>query len=169
MTICSVSQKTTEFPKLFSEMTFHFVFAGIEARGFIFGPPIALAIGAKFVPLRKPRKLPGNLNSCVVIFLHLVAICHFKNLYSLRLYGCLIVVVFYTKLCYKRLSFKAYTKAQLCALRTVGIYELRLMPDLSLCQVKSSLKSILQNMERTDLRCMLEQLKLVNMLWWLMI
>ena len=39
-----------------------FVFPGIEARGFIFGPPIALAIGAKFVPLRKPRKLPGNFN-----------------------------------------------------------------------------------------------------------
>ncbi|CAI0451752.1 unnamed protein product [Linum tenue] len=35
------------------------VVAGIEARGFIFGPPIALAIGAKFVPLRKPKKLPG--------------------------------------------------------------------------------------------------------------
>lgn len=34
-------------------------FIGIEARGFIFGPPIALAIGAKFVPLRKPKKLPG--------------------------------------------------------------------------------------------------------------
>ncbi|XP_056850419.1 adenine phosphoribosyltransferase 2 isoform X2 [Raphanus sativus] len=32
--------------------------AGVEARGFIFGPPIALAIGAKFVPLRKPGKLP---------------------------------------------------------------------------------------------------------------
>jgi len=32
---------------------------GIEARGFIFGPPIALAIGAKFVPMRKPKKLPG--------------------------------------------------------------------------------------------------------------
>lgn len=32
---------------------------GVEARGFIFGPPIALAIGAKFVPLRKPKKLPG--------------------------------------------------------------------------------------------------------------
>ncbi|PHT31521.1 Adenine phosphoribosyltransferase 3 [Capsicum baccatum] len=29
----------------------------IEYRGFIFGPPIALAIGAKFVPLRKPKKL----------------------------------------------------------------------------------------------------------------
>ncbi|KAK9143185.1 hypothetical protein Syun_012585 [Stephania yunnanensis] len=39
------------------------VVAGIEARGFIFGPPIALAIGAKFVPLRKPRKLPGDVIS----------------------------------------------------------------------------------------------------------
>ncbi|KAK4338260.1 hypothetical protein RND71_042747 [Anisodus tanguticus] len=37
------------------------VVAGIEARGFIFGPPIALAIGAKFVPLRKPKKLPGEV------------------------------------------------------------------------------------------------------------
>ncbi|GKV10338.1 hypothetical protein SLEP1_g21718 [Rubroshorea leprosula] len=35
------------------------VVAGVEARGFIFGPPIALALGAKFVPLRKPKKLPG--------------------------------------------------------------------------------------------------------------
>ncbi|KAK3175616.1 hypothetical protein Dsin_033114, partial [Dipteronia sinensis] len=35
----------------------------IEARGFIFGPPIALAIGAKFVPLRKPKKLPGKVIS----------------------------------------------------------------------------------------------------------
>lgn len=34
--------------------------AGVEARGFMFGPSIALSIGAKFVPLRKPRKLPGN-------------------------------------------------------------------------------------------------------------
>lgn len=33
---------------------------GVEARGFIFGPSIALAIGAKFIPLRKPRKLPGT-------------------------------------------------------------------------------------------------------------
>ncbi|KAF2324276.1 hypothetical protein GH714_011561 [Hevea brasiliensis] len=38
------------------------VVAGIEARGFIFGPPIALAIGAKFVPLRKPN-LPGEVIS----------------------------------------------------------------------------------------------------------
>ncbi|XP_018468413.1 adenine phosphoribosyltransferase 5 isoform X1 [Raphanus sativus] len=36
---------------------------GVEARGFMFGPPIALAIGAKFVPLRKPGKLPGKVIS----------------------------------------------------------------------------------------------------------
>jgi len=36
---------------------------GIEARGFIFGLAIALAIGAKFIPLRKPRKLPGEWDS----------------------------------------------------------------------------------------------------------
>jgi len=45
--------------------------AGVEARGFIFGPPIALAIGAKFVPMRKPKKLPGTF-----LFLPLVA-CDF--------------------------------------------------------------------------------------------
>ncbi|XP_050363110.1 adenine phosphoribosyltransferase 1-like [Argentina anserina] len=39
------------------------VVVGIEARGFIFGPPIALAIGAKFVPMRKPNKLPGKVIS----------------------------------------------------------------------------------------------------------
>jgi adenine phosphoribosyltransferase len=35
------------------------VVAGFEARGFIFGPPVALALGVPFVPLRKPGKLPG--------------------------------------------------------------------------------------------------------------
>ncbi|GFP92023.1 adenine phosphoribosyltransferase 5 [Phtheirospermum japonicum] len=39
------------------------VVAGIESRGFIFAPPIALAIGAKFIPLRKPGKLPGEVIS----------------------------------------------------------------------------------------------------------
>lgn len=33
----------------------------------MFGPPIALAIGAKFIPLRKPRKLPGYLTQPLVI------------------------------------------------------------------------------------------------------
>ncbi|XP_025880801.1 adenine phosphoribosyltransferase 2 isoform X2 [Oryza sativa Japonica Group] len=41
----------------------HFPKPGIEARGFIFGPAIALAIGAKFIPLRKPKKLPGEVIS----------------------------------------------------------------------------------------------------------
>jgi adenine phosphoribosyltransferase len=32
---------------------------GIEARGFILGAPVALALGAGFVPVRKAGKLPG--------------------------------------------------------------------------------------------------------------
>jgi adenine phosphoribosyltransferase len=31
---------------------------GTEARGFLFGAPLALALGIGFVPVRKPRKLP---------------------------------------------------------------------------------------------------------------
>jgi adenine phosphoribosyltransferase len=31
---------------------------GIEARGFIFGAPVALELGTGFVPVRKPGKLP---------------------------------------------------------------------------------------------------------------
>jgi adenine phosphoribosyltransferase len=31
---------------------------GMEARGYIFGAPVAYAIGAGFVPVRKPGKLP---------------------------------------------------------------------------------------------------------------
>jgi len=33
---------------------------GIEARGFIFGVPVAMALGVGFVPLRKLGKLPSN-------------------------------------------------------------------------------------------------------------
>ncbi|MFM2483932.1 adenine phosphoribosyltransferase [Celerinatantimonas yamalensis] len=32
--------------------------AGTEARGFLFGAPLALALGIGFVPVRKPGKLP---------------------------------------------------------------------------------------------------------------
>jgi adenine phosphoribosyltransferase len=33
---------------------------GIEARGFIFAPPVAYALKAGFVPVRKPGKLPAE-------------------------------------------------------------------------------------------------------------
>ena len=36
---------------------------GIEARGFIFGAPIADRLGASFVPVRKPGKLPWRVMS----------------------------------------------------------------------------------------------------------
>lgn len=34
--------------------------AGPEARGFIYGVPVAYAMGIGFVPVRKPGKLPGE-------------------------------------------------------------------------------------------------------------
>ena len=37
--------------------------AAIEARGFIFGSCVARALGAGFVPIRKPRKLPWTTHS----------------------------------------------------------------------------------------------------------
>jgi len=37
--------------------------AGIEARGFILAPPVALALGAGFMPVRKAGKLPGEVIS----------------------------------------------------------------------------------------------------------
>ncbi|MDR1766961.1 MAG: adenine phosphoribosyltransferase [Propionibacteriaceae bacterium] len=37
------------------------VVVGMEARGFIFAGPVALQLGAGFVPVRKPGKLPGDV------------------------------------------------------------------------------------------------------------
>lgn len=34
---------------------------GTEARGFLFGAPVALGLGVGFVPVRKPGKLPGTV------------------------------------------------------------------------------------------------------------
>jgi adenine phosphoribosyltransferase len=36
------------------------VVLGIEARGFIFAPAVAYALGVGFVPVRKPKKLPAE-------------------------------------------------------------------------------------------------------------
>ena len=35
---------------------------GVEARGLIFGAPVAYAFGAGFVPVRKPGKLPWKID-----------------------------------------------------------------------------------------------------------
>lgn len=39
------------------------IVAAAEARGFLFAAPLALQIGAGFVPVRKPGKLPFNTHS----------------------------------------------------------------------------------------------------------
>ena len=36
------------------------IVVGLESRGFLFGPSLALKLGAGFVPVRKPGKLPGS-------------------------------------------------------------------------------------------------------------
>jgi len=39
------------------------IVAGIEARGFIFAPALAYRLGAGFIPVRKPKKLPWKTES----------------------------------------------------------------------------------------------------------
>ncbi len=39
------------------------VVVGMEARGFMFAAPVALRLGAGFVPVRKPGKLPGDVHA----------------------------------------------------------------------------------------------------------
>src|SRR4051794_38122622 len=46
-----------EFERAFGGRGIHTI-AAAEARGFIFGAPLALRLGAGFVPIRKPGKLP---------------------------------------------------------------------------------------------------------------
>ncbi len=37
------------------------VIVGLDARGFLFGPLVAMRLGASFVPVRKKGKLPGEV------------------------------------------------------------------------------------------------------------
>ena len=48
-----------EFERLFHGRVFDKV-VGIESRGFLFGPQLAYAFHAGFVPVRKPGKLPAE-------------------------------------------------------------------------------------------------------------
>ncbi|KAI5309578.1 adenine phosphoribosyltransferase [Ascosphaera atra] len=41
------------------------VIVGLDARGFLFGPSLALRLGASFVPVRKQGKLPGPCETVV--------------------------------------------------------------------------------------------------------
>lgn len=54
------------FSTLIEQMCAHYagrpvdIVTGIEARGFIFAPALAIRLGAGFVPVRKPKKLPAK-------------------------------------------------------------------------------------------------------------
>lgn len=48
--------------EFYSDLSFDHV-VGTEARGFIFGAPLALELGVGFIPVRKPNKLPGKVIS----------------------------------------------------------------------------------------------------------
>ena len=63
--ITTVLKDKTGFAQLIDALAAHYLerkidlVLGIEARGFIFGPALAYRLNAGFVPVRKPRKLPG--------------------------------------------------------------------------------------------------------------
>ncbi|KAI7937172.1 hypothetical protein MJO28_016071 [Puccinia striiformis f. sp. tritici] len=53
---------TTILPKLKAEGKSLDVIVGLDARGFLLGPIIALRLGCSFVPVRKAGKLPGQVS-----------------------------------------------------------------------------------------------------------
>lgn len=62
--VTSLMQDGPSFKKVIDAFAEHYRAAGItkiigtESRGFIFGAPLAYALGISFVPVRKPGKLP---------------------------------------------------------------------------------------------------------------
>ena len=63
--ITTLLKQGEQFARLVDLLAEHYqgtgidIVAGIEARGFIFGPALAYRLKAGFVPVRKPRKLPA--------------------------------------------------------------------------------------------------------------
>jgi len=64
--ITTLLKEKTGFKKVIDALTDQIrphkpdVVLGIEARGFIFAPSVAYNLGAGFVPVRKPKKLPAE-------------------------------------------------------------------------------------------------------------
>ncbi|WP_100644647.1 adenine phosphoribosyltransferase [Alteromonas facilis] len=67
--VTSVLEDHTAFSSCLSLMVEHFgpmkfdKVAGTEARGFLFGAPLAIELGIGFIPVRKPGKLPRDVVS----------------------------------------------------------------------------------------------------------
>ena len=54
-----MNQLTQWFAHQLKDLDFDYL-AGLESRGFLFGPLIAYKCNKGFVPIRKKGKLPGN-------------------------------------------------------------------------------------------------------------
>ena len=67
--ITTLLKDRTGFHRMVDKLCEHYqgkhvdVVAGIEARGFIFGPALAYRLETGFVPVRKPKKLPWKTAS----------------------------------------------------------------------------------------------------------
>ncbi|MEB3212576.1 MAG: adenine phosphoribosyltransferase [Leptolyngbyaceae bacterium] len=57
-----LKHSVNQLAEKFSSQSIDYV-VGIESRGFIFGTPLAYALGAGFIPVRKPGKLPSAVYS----------------------------------------------------------------------------------------------------------
>jgi adenine phosphoribosyltransferase len=58
------NQAIVELYEKVKDQNFDYV-VSMEARGFIFGAPLALKLGAGFIPIRKPGKLPYKVREAV--------------------------------------------------------------------------------------------------------